>query len=163
MSLSQPQMKCLFSAVRRAAENLGRDGEEYRREVLREELGVEHLRDVTKTSGFDKLMQRILSDAGEYEEALSYTGGDVKRLRFLAIRAATRICINQGAVAPGEIQVSKYIAGVIVQMRFSTMDRDSLAFKLMRPDGYDDFTEYELKKVVAALQKHVRRSAKNAA
>lgn len=161
--ISQPQMKCLFSAVRRAAENLGRESEEYRREVLREELGVEHLRDVTKTSGFDKLMQRILSDAGEYEEALSYTGGDVKRLRFLAMRAATRICLNLSAVEPGDLQVSKYIAGVIVQMRFSTMDRDSLAFKLMRPDGYDDFTPYELKKVVAALQKHVRRSAKNAA
>lgn len=156
MSLSQPQMKCLFSAVRRAAENLGRESEEYRREVLREELGVEHLRDVTKTSGFDKLMQRVLADSGRFEAAMDYVGADINRLRFVLLRAATRVLLNMGREA-NESEVYKYVAGIMTQMRISYQDRDSLWFKLQRKDGFDDFSPYQLKKVIAALQTHIRR------
>ena len=41
--------------------------------------------------------------------------------------------------------------------RFVSSDRDSLAMRLQRVDGWDDFTPLQLKKVVAALNLQVRR------
>lgn len=157
MSLTTDQMRRFFPEAKKAAENLGMSVDEYKVDVLRSELGVEHLHDVTKTAGYDKLMQRVFADQGNYERAMDFVGGDVKRMRFLATRAATRILIEKGEDGVGDLAVSRYIASVMVQMRFSELDRDALAFKLMRPDGWEDFTMMQLKKAVAALQKHVRR------
>jgi len=163
MSLTSMQIKRFFPEAKRAADNLGLSIDEYKVEILRSELGVEHLHDVTKTSGYDKLMQRVFADQGNYERAMDFVGGDVKRLRFLATRAATRILLNKGETSAGDMMVAKYIASVFFQMGFTTMDRDAMAFKLMRPDGWDDFTDLQIKKVVAALQKHVRRIGVDAA
>lgn len=156
MSLSKLQIKLLFGAIRDAASNVGEDQESYRKRVMQSELGVEHLRDVTKTLGFDKLMARVLADAQRYDEAMNFVGGDVKRLRFVCVRAATRIILNEGRQAY-EHEVYRYIASIFTQMRLSYEDRDSLAFRLQRDDGWDDFTPFQIKKVVAALQKHIRR------
>lgn len=156
MSLSKPQIKLLFSAIREAAENVGEKPEEYRKRVMKEELGVEHLAEVTKTVGFDKLMQRVLADSGRFEAAMNYVGADINRLRFVLLRAATRVLMNMGREA-NESEVYKYVAGIMTQMRISYQDRDSLWFKLQRKDGFDDFSPYQLKKVIAALQTHIRR------
>jgi len=157
MSLTSAQMKRFFPEAKKAAENVGMTADEYKAEILRSELGVEHLHDVTRTGGFDKLMQRIYADQCDYEKAMEFVGGDVKRLRFLATRAATRILLSKGETSCGDLAVMKYVASVFVQMKFSRLDRDALAFKLIRPDGWDDFTPLQLKKTVAALQTHVRR------
>lgn len=157
MKLSKSQLGTFFSEVKKAAENVGRDAEEYRKEIMLQEVGVEHLGDVTKTTGYDRLMQRVYSDQGDYERALSFVGGDVRRMRFLATRAATRILMNRGETGIGPLCVMRYIAGIMVQMRLSTMERDSLAVKLQRVDGWDDFTEVQLRRVVSALHIHVRR------
>lgn len=155
--LSTLQTKRFFGAIRAAAENLNEAPELYRKRVMKEELGVEHLRDVTKTTGFDTLMRRVLGDAGQYEAALEYVGGDVKRMRYIAIECATKIIVSQGNGVPDRRACLRYIASIFVQMNLTHEDRDSLAFRLDRDDGWDDFTTASLKKVVAALQKHVRR------
>ena len=148
MKLSQLQLKAFFLAARAAASDLGEDPEAYRKRVLREELGVGHMADVGRTGDFDKIMRRVWVDRGDYARALDYSGGDIKRLRHLALEAAGKIV---------EQNVVKYVASVMIQMRLSTLDRDALAFKLLRPDGWDDFTERDLRKVVAALNAHIRR------
>jgi len=157
VSLTAMQLKRFFQEAKKAAENVEMTLNDYKKRILSEELGVEHLHDVTKTTGYDKLMQRVFADQGNYERAIDFVGGDIKRLRFLATRAATRILLNRGETAAGDMMVAKYIASVFFQMGFTTLDRDALAFKLMRPNGWDDFTDLQVKKVVAALQKHVRR------
>jgi hypothetical protein len=45
----------------------------------------------------------------------------------------------------------------MVQMKYSRLSKDALAIRLQRDDGWDDFTPMQLKKVVAALNIHVRR------
>ena len=102
-------------------------------------------------------MRRVLGDAGQYEAALEYVGGDVKRMRYIAIECATKIIVSHGNGVPDRRACLRYIASVFVQMNLTHEDRDSLAFRLDRDDGWDDFTTASLKKVVAALQKHVRR------
>lgn len=159
MKLSKSQLGTFFSEVKKAAENVGQDVEEYRKEIMRQEVGVEHLRDVTKTTGYDKLMQRVYSDQGNYEKALSFVGGDVKRMRFLAIRTATRILLNKGEAGIGDRAVMSYIAGLMTQMHLSTLDREHLTVQLMRENGWDDFPAARLRQVVSALSIHARRKA----
>lgn len=157
MKLSKSQLGTFFSEVKKAAENVGQDAEQYRKEIMLQEVGVEHLRDVTKTTGYDKLMQRVYSDQGNYEKALAFVDGDVKRMRFLAIRTATRILLNKGKTGIGDLAVMSYIAGLMIQMNLSGADREHLAAKLMRENGWDDFTPIQLRRVVAALTIHARR------
>ena len=153
--LTSLQRATLFAHVHKAASEQGVDPEKYRKMIMREELGVDHLSEVSRTDGFDRLMCRMLKDEGDYSHALDYTGGDVKRLRYLAMSAAAKIC--DGAPEDVERMLCRHIAGVMINMRFVSSDRDSLAMRLQRDDGWDDFTPLQLKKVVAALNLQVRR------
>ena len=153
--LTTLQRATLFAHVKNAAVECGEKPEVYRKRIMREELGVDHLSEVSRTDGFDRLMCRMLKDCGDYSHALDYVGGDVKRLRYLAISAAARIC--DGAPFDVEKMLCRYVAGVMINMKYSSLDRDALAIRLQRDDGWDDFTPVQLKKVVAALNLQVRR------
>ena len=153
--LTALQRATLFAHVKNAAAELCVDPEKYRKMIMREELGVDHLSEVSRTDGFERLMCRLLKDSGDYSHALDYVGGDVKRLRYLALSAANAVC--DGAPEDVELQLCRYIAGVMVNMHFSPLSRDALAMRLQRADGWDDFTPMQLKKVVAALNLQVSR------
>ena len=153
--LTSLQRATLFAHVHKAASEQGVDPEKYRKMIMREELGVDHLSEVSRTDGFDRLMCRMLKDEGDYSHALDYVGGDVKRLRHLALSAAAKIC--DGAPFDVERMLCRYVAGVMINMKYSSLDRDALAIRLQRDDGWDDFTTMQLKKVVAALNLQVRR------
>ena len=153
--LTALQRATLFAHVHKAASEQGVDPEKYRKMIMREELGVDHLSEVSRTDGFDRLMCRMLKDCGEYSHALDYVGGDVKRLRHLALSAAAKIC--DSAPFDVELMLCRYVAGVIVNMKYSSLSREALAIRLQRDDGWDDFTPMQLKKVVAALNLQVRR------
>ena len=73
--LTPLQRKALFMGIRPAAIEVGEDPEVYRKRILKEELGVEHLDEVSRNGGFDKLMSRIWADRGDYERAISYSKG----------------------------------------------------------------------------------------
>ncbi len=89
--LTQLQRKAFFMGIRPAAIEVGEDPEAYRRRILKEELGVEHLGEVSRNGGFDKLMSRIWADRGDYERALSYSKGSSVRLVHLIVGAAEKI------------------------------------------------------------------------
>ena len=61
-TLTPLQRKALFMGIRPAAIEVGEDPEVYRKCILKEELGVEHLDEVSRNGGFDKLMSRIWAD-----------------------------------------------------------------------------------------------------
>ena len=153
--LTTLQRATLFAHVKNAAAECGEKPEDYRKRIMREELGVDHLSEVSRTDGFDRLMCRMLKDCHDYSHALDYTGGDVKRLRYLALSAARQCC--DGAPLDDEAMCCKYIAGLMVRMNLSRLSSGALAIKLQRTDGWDDFTPMQLKKVVAALNLQVRR------
>ena len=156
--LTTLQRATLFAHVKNAAIDCGEKPEVYRKRIMREELGVDHLSEVSRTDGFDRLMCRMLKDCGDYSHALDYTGGDVRRLRYLALSAARQCCDGAPLSNADERQMlCKYVAGLIVNMKYSSLDRDALAIRLQRDDGWDDFTPMQLKKVVAALNLQVSR------
>lgn len=160
--MTKLQYACLFKGCQATAAYLMTDPEQYRKMILRAELGLESFKEVDRVHGFEQLMRRILLDRGEYSRAMDYVAGDEKRLRHLALEAAKAI-VRQSH--PVWYQTSenlnnigyRYVAGVMVQMRMSLQTVDSLAMKLQRDDGWDDFTDLQLKRVVSALQVHIRR------
>ena len=153
--LTTLQRATLFAHVHKAASELRADPEKYRKMIMREELGVDHLSEVSRTDGFEKLMCRMLKDCGEYSHAIDYTGGDIRRLRYLALSAARQCC--DAAPLDDEAMCCKYVAGLMVQMKISSLSSGALAIRLQRDDGWDDFSTMQLKKVVAALNLQVRR------
>ena len=156
--LTALQRATLFAHVNNAAVECCEKPEAYRKRIMREELGVDHLSEVSRTDGFDRLMCRMLKDCGDYSHALDYTGGDIRRLRYLALSAARQCCDGAPlADSDEEAMVCKYVAGLMVQMKFSRLSPGALAIRLQRDDGWDDFTPMQLKKVVAALNLQVRR------
>lgn len=157
--MTKLQYACLFRGCQATAAYLMTDPEQYRKMILREELGLESFKEVDRLHGFEQLMRRILADRGEYSRALDYVAGDERRLRHLAFAAAKEIVAQRGSGTSEEMSrlAFHYVAGVMVQMRMSLQTVDSLAIKLQRDDGWDDFTDLQLKKVVSALQVHIRR------
>lgn len=157
--MTKLQYACLFKGCQATAAYLMTDPEQYRKMILRAELGLESFKDVDRVHGFEKLMHRILADRGEYSRAMDYVAGDERRLRHLAIAAALKITHQDHPEMTHDATpvACRYIAGVMVQMRMSLQTVDSLAMKLQRDDGWDDFTALQLKRVVSALQVHIRR------
>ena len=113
--LSAMQRRTLFAYLRPAAIEVGEDPESYRKRILREELGVEHLSEVSRGDGFDRLMSRIHQDAGDFERAIPYAQGSLIRLRFLCVQAARQIL----AASPEPVRSTpyEYIAGVMCRAR----------------------------------------------
>lgn len=160
--MTKLQYACLFKGCQETAAYLAQDPEEYRKSILFSELGLTSFKEVDRVHGFEQLMRRIFTDRGEYSRALEYVGGDTNRLRHLATEAAKEIVRQSHPVQNQTTDylnnvACRYVAGVMVQMRMSFQTVDSLAMKLQRDDGWDDFTDLQLKKVVSALQAYIRR------
>ena len=112
--LSQSQRAALFAAARKAAGTLGEDREEYRKRVMREELGVDHLADVGRGRAFDRLMMRMAADAGDYSSAMRYELSDAARVAYLV-----KVCCLQLMQLKGgdEADAGRYLGGLLDQAR----------------------------------------------
>lgn len=118
-TLTPLQRKALFMGIRPAAIEVGEDPEVYRKRILKEELGVEHLDEVSRNGGFDKLMSRIWADRGDYERALSYSKGSEVRLVHLIVDAAKKIVAASPDYDGNEYQ---YVVGTMAQSKmFDTL------------------------------------------
>ena len=150
--LTAAQRHILFGAVRKAAAELDEaDSEAYRKRVMSEELGVEHLCDVSRSWGFDRLMARICRDAGDYDRAIKYELSATDRYRVLIVAAAEKI-------APGN--TLEYVAGVMIQSRTVQGERPSgLAASLATPSGWLGLDQAQLRRLLAMLKTHLRRKS----
>lgn len=149
--LSQSQRCTLFATIREAAREQGEQPEAYRKRVMAEELGVEHLSQVSSTTGFDTLMARICRDAGDDANAIKYALATSTRLRRLVMDAAE-------ALAPGSALA--YVAGVMIQSHtVRGYDQPTLAARLASDTGWLDFTDPQLRRILAMLKTHLRRHA----
>ena len=124
----------------------GEEREEYRKRVLREEAGVESLRDVDGLGGFDRVMQRIESDAGNWERAINFRQGDWGRMRH-KIEAAAEKIVGRAEVRPYVEALARKLGCVVA--RGCQWD-------------YSDCTLAQLRKVLAALNKQVKRLERKA-
>lgn len=150
--LSNAQRHILFGAVRKAAAELGEaNSEAYRKRVMAEELGVEHLSDVSRSWGFDRLMARICRDADDDARAIDYALSAIDRYRVLIVAAAEKI-------APGN--ALGYVAGVMIQSRMVQGARPSvLAASLATPSGWLGLDQAQLRRLLAMLKTHLRRKS----
>jgi hypothetical protein len=148
-ALTASQRCTLFAAIRDAARGLGETPEVYRKRVMREELGVEHLAEVSRTDGYDRLMSRICRDAGDDARAIRFAVAPAARYRRAILEAA-------GRIAPG--RAVEYVAGVMVQARMVHADPAELAVSLTTDSGWAHFSVGQLKKVLAMLRIHVKRA-----
>lgn len=147
--LTQSQRMTLFATIREAAREQGERPEAYRKRILAEELGVDHLSEVSRGSGFDRLMARVCRDAGNDARAIKYSLSAVARYRHLIVKTAERI-------APGN--ALEYVAGVMIQSRtVCDVRHPSLAARLSTDSGWLDLTDPQLRRLLAMLQTHLRR------
>lgn len=155
--LTQLQRKAFFMGIRPAAIEVGEDPEAYRRRILKEELGVEHLGEVSRNGGFDKLMSRILADRGDYDKAAKYAISNLKRLRYLVVSAARRIV---AAKDDWTGTAYDYIAGVMIQCGMAQGRPSVVASELLSESGWLRFNELQLKRLLMMLNTHLGRKRK---
>ena len=114
------QRMAFFRAHHAACINLGlstsEEREEYRKRVMREEAGREHLADLGRTSEFDKVMKRLAADAGDYETACRFAVGDGARKAALIRICCAQVLQLKGCHA-GSSDGLDYLAGIIEQAR----------------------------------------------
>ena len=127
-AMTKAQLKPYWRAVGRAASALGIVGKEavekYRHDVMMEEVGVDHARDIDPADGFDRVMYRLAVDAGDWSAASRFATGEERRLAHLVEQCARQV-IELKALdndpmfenehrAANELAVD-YIVGVIAQ------------------------------------------------
>ena len=155
--LTQLQRKALFMGIRPAAIEVGEDPEVYRKRILKEELGVEHLDEVSRNGGFDKLMSRIWADRGDYDQAAKYAISNLKRLRYRVVSAARRIV---AAKDDWTGTAYDYIAGVMIQCGMAQGRPSVVASELLSESGWLRFNELQLKRLLMMLNTHLGRIRK---
>jgi hypothetical protein len=137
---------CAFGASC-AAQGLPADAREaYRKTVMMEEAGAEHMADLNRTAHYDAIMLRLALDAQDYETAAKYTAGDERRLAKIVEVCATQIMQCQGT---DPASASAYVAGLIQQARFP-----------IRQDGttyWMDLCAWQIHAAFLMLDTHRRR------
>ena len=113
-TLTKAQISAYWRTASVAAWTIGEPLEKYRKKVMLEECGLRSVKDLNRTTDFDRVMARFLADAGDYESAAKYAVGDSLRKAVLI-----RICCAQVmqllGVTSGSSQALEYLAGIIRQ------------------------------------------------
>ena len=153
--LTKPQTALFWRTFQKActAQQLGTsaDRDVYRKTVMREECGVEHMSELGRTAGFDKVMLRLNLDAGDYQAAARFESGRERRMAHLVEVCAMQLMQLQGLA---ESEALAYVLGVIRQARFNC-----------RLDGgvwWLDLIEEQLAALFDMLDTHRRRCLKAA-
>ena len=118
--LTPAQRSAFFRALATASIELGYDTTEereaYRKTVMREETGKEHLAQLSRTADFDACMRRFAADAGDYETALRFAVADGARKAALVRICCAQVLQLKGCVA-GTTEAADYLAGIVEQAR----------------------------------------------
>ena len=134
---------------------LGKDCEEYRRQVMREECGVESTADMNRTSDFDACVARFWADAGDLARASNLAVGDTKRHAFLVKVACCQILQLMGVDKDRDVAV-KYLRGLLDQARIANgryIDTDTY---------WLDVSPRDVMNLLAMLDTHRRRLVRRA-
>ena len=118
--LTPAQRSAFFRALAAASIELGHDTpesrESYRKTVMREETGKEHLAQLSRTKDFDACMRRFAADAGDYETASRFAIADDARKAALVRICCAQVLQLKGCVA-GTTEAADYLAGIVEQAR----------------------------------------------
>ena len=119
-TLTPVQRAAFFRALQVACIELGHDTAEareaYRKTVMREETGKEHLAQLSRTADFDACMRRFAADAGDYETASRFAVADAAR-RAALVRICCAQVMQLKGCALGTTEAAVYLAGIVEQSR----------------------------------------------
>ena len=119
-TLTPAQRAAFFRALQAASVELGHttpeEREAYRKTVMREETGKEHLAKLSRTADFDACMRRFAADAGDYEAASRFGIADAARRAALVRICCAQVLQLKGCVA-GTTEAADYLAGIVEQSR----------------------------------------------
>lgn len=117
-TLTPAQRSAFFRALQVACIELGHDTAEareaYRKQVMREETGKEHLAQLSRTADFDACMRRFATDAGDFEAASRFGVADVARKAALVRICCAQVMQLKGCT-PGTTDAVDYLSGIIDQ------------------------------------------------
>ena len=113
-TLTKAQISAYWRAASVAAWTIGEPLEKYRKKVMLEECGLRSVKDLNRTTDFDRVMARFLADAGDYESAAKYAVGDSLRKAVL-IRICCAQVMQLWGITSGSSQALEYLAGLIRQ------------------------------------------------
>ena len=118
--LTPAQRSAFFRALQAASIELGYDTPEareaYRKTVMREETGKEHLAHLSRTKDFDACMRRFAADAGNFEEAARFAIADDARKAAILRICCAQVLQLKGCVA-GTTEAADSRAGIVEQAR----------------------------------------------
>lgn len=173
MKLSKQQIAMFWRMFAQAVHERGiARGQEtqYRREILRETTGYEHLTEINPTDQFDRVMARVCEEAGDYASAIRYQGATVDRWRHVITERAREVLLMKGGLSDerGELLpgvVESYLTGIILQGRLvsTTLERDAFAARLAKADGWYDFDERALRLLLQIVCSERAKLVKGAA
>ena len=123
-TLTKAQISAYWRAASAGARNLGEPVEEYRKKVMLEECGLRSMKDLNRTTDFDRVMARFLADAGDYESAAKYAVGDSLRKAVLIRICCAQVMQLLGAPA-GSSQAFDYLMGIVRQAHLPCGTGDS--------------------------------------
>jgi hypothetical protein len=118
--LTATQRAAFFLALRAACIEQGHDTsearDEYRKRVMREECGREHLAELSRTADFDACMRRFAVDAGDFEAASRFAVANESRKAALIRICCAQVLQLKGCKA-GTAEAADYLSGVVEQSR----------------------------------------------
>ncbi len=167
MKLSKCQLALFWRTFTAAAINAGipeLERDKWRYRILREQAGVGHLAELDRTAGFDKVMAYLSEMAGDYEAAVHYSGGGVRRYRAAIERVARELLLAKGGLEgrDGELipgVVESYLTGIIYQGRLvhTRLTERQFALRLADGAGWDDLTELVLRLILQIVNSQARK------
>lgn len=148
-AMTMPQTKVFwraFSASCNAQGISSKERDPYRKKLMLDLCGAEHLCELSRTKDFDKMMLQLALDAEDYELAARYTIGDERRLAKMVEVTARQLMQCQGT----EIAVAAaYVAGLCEQAGYPT--------RQVGPTYWLDLTANQIHSLFMALDTHRRR------
>ena len=151
--LTKKQAALFWRSLAAAAERQAvPDREAYRKRILREECGVEHMRDIGRTEGFDRLMLRLAQDAEDWHGLAYYSVAGERRLAELVADCATQVL---DLSARDTVLPLAYLGGVLKQSAMSPI-------RTVGEDYWLDLAPDDLARLLQILDTHRRRLLKRA-
>lgn len=154
MSITPSQRSAFFRALSAACQNLGLntqdEREAYRKRVMKEETGKEHLALLNRTGDFDRCMAHFAKDAGDWQTAAKFASGDAYRMAVM-IRICCQQIMQLKGHPDGSDAAKDYLRGILEQSRIvcGTYANDS--------SFWMDISQDSLLTVFQILDTHRRR------
>lgn len=120
--ITKGQRSAFFRALSAACQNLGLntqdEREAYRKRVMKEETGKEHLALLNRTGDFDRCMAHFAKDSGDWQTAAKFASGDAYRMAVM-IRICCQQIMQLKGLPDGSSAAKEYLRAILERSRIA--------------------------------------------